>query len=119
MRDTASATDQTQSSLYAHTGHVISLKITNTGTVNAAEVAQLYLSFPQLPGVDFPPWQLRGFKKVFLKAGESKTVTFTLRQKDISYWNVRAQVWTPVEGGIKVKVAGSSRGKGIQRTLNV
>jgi beta-glucosidase len=93
--------------------------ITNTGKVDAAEVAQLYLSFPQLPGVDFPPWQLRGFKKVFIEAGDSKRVTFSLRQKDVSYWNVKAQLWTPVPGDIAVRVAASSRAAGVQKMLRV
>ena len=93
----------------------VSATITNTGKIAGAEVAQLYLSFPTVSGVDFPPFQLRGFKKVFLKPGESKTVTFELRQKDISYWHTARQIWEPLEESkIKVRVAGSSRAKGIE-----
>jgi len=69
--------------------------------------------------VDFPPRQLRGFQKVFLKPGESKTVTFKLRQKDISYWNTALQHWQTLrEDKITVRVAGSSRAKGIERVMN-
>jgi beta-glucosidase len=97
------------------TRRYVSATITNTGRVAGAEIAQLYLSFPTVPGIDFPPFQLRGFKKVFLKPGESKTVTFKLREKDISYWNTARQMWESVmESKIKVRVAGSSRAKGIE-----
>jgi hypothetical protein len=53
------------------TRRYVSATITNTGRVAGAEIAQLYLSFPTVPGIDFPPFQLRGFKKVFLKPSES------------------------------------------------
>jgi beta-glucosidase len=69
--------------------------------------------------VDFPPWQLRGFKKVMLKPGESKTVTFELRRKDVSFWNAGKQEWVVVDGQIKVRVAGSSRADGVKGSFTV
>jgi beta-glucosidase len=69
--------------------------------------------------VDFPPWQLRGFKKVFLKPGESKTVTFELRRKDVSYWDVGRQEWVVVNGEIAVRIAGSSRAEGVESSFSV
>jgi beta-glucosidase len=95
-------------------GPTISATITNSGKTAGAEVAQLYLSFPVHGNVDFPPWQLRGFKKVTLQPGESKTVSFELRKKDVSYWDVRSQAWLVVEGTFKARVAGSSREKGVE-----
>ncbi|KAF2674079.1 putative beta-glucosidase L [Microthyrium microscopicum] len=108
-----------QSTLYASTGHRISATITNSGKVAGAEVPQLYLSFPTIGAVDFPPQQLRGFQKIFLKPGESKKVTFTLRNKDVSYWDIRSQDWSPVKGQVGVKIAGSSRLTGASRILNL
>jgi beta-glucosidase len=104
---------------YFHTitGHKISVTVKNTGKVAGAEVAQLYLSFPRDMAVDFPPQQLRGFQKVFLKPGESRTVWFRLRHKDISYWNVQSQVWTRARGQATVKVASSSRMKGVEAPI--
>jgi beta-glucosidase len=103
---------QTQNSLYAFLPHTISTTVTNTGLEAGAEVAQLYLSLTQT-GVEFPPWQLRGFKKVMLQPGESKTVEFRLRKKDVSYWDVKTQEWRTVADGIVgVKVANSSRAVG-------
>jgi beta-glucosidase len=114
---TADASPQTQASLYAKSGPTISATVKNTGSVAGAEVAQLYLSFPQLGLVDFPPWQLRGFKKVMLKPGESKTVTFDLRRKDMSYWDIGRQAWVLVDGNIRARVATSSRAKGVEGSL--
>lgn len=105
---------QSQSSLYAKIGPTVSATITNSGKTAGAEIAQLYLSFPAVGSIDFPPWQLRGFKKVMLQPGESKTVTFELRKKDVSYWDVSSQSWIAIGGEIKAKVAGSSRAKGVE-----
>ncbi|QDS75093.1 hypothetical protein FKW77_007013 [Venturia effusa] len=102
---------QTQASQFRLLPHIISTTLTNTGTIAGAEVLQLYLSLAS-PGIDFPPWQLRGFKKVFLKPGENKVVQFRLRRKDVSYWDVAGQQWKEVQGEIKFKVANSSRAEG-------
>ncbi|HLX84192.1 MAG TPA: glycoside hydrolase family 3 C-terminal domain-containing protein [Terriglobales bacterium] len=56
--------------------------VTNTGKREGDEVAQLYLSFPDIAGA--PLRALRGFKRVHLKAGESQTVRFELRDRDLS-----------------------------------
>jgi beta-glucosidase len=56
--------------------------VTNKGTVAGDEVAQLYLTFPGVPGA--PLRALRGFKRVHLNAGESQTVHFGLAARDLS-----------------------------------
>ena len=56
--------------------------VTNTGKRDGDEVAQLYLEFPHVAGA--PLRALRGFKRVHLKAGESQTVQFELRDRDLS-----------------------------------
>ena len=56
--------------------------VTNTGKRDGDEVAQLYLEFPHVAGA--PLRALRGFKRVHLKAGESQTVHFELRDRDLS-----------------------------------
>ena len=54
--------------------------ITNTGDRDGDEVAELYLTFPKVPGA--PLRALRGFQRVHLKAGESQTVHFELKDRD-------------------------------------
>jgi hypothetical protein len=56
--------------------------ITNTGKREGDEVAQLYLSFPSVPGA--PLRALRGFKRVHLSPGESQKVRFELKDRDLS-----------------------------------
>jgi beta-glucosidase len=56
--------------------------LTNTGKVAGDEVAQLYLNFPQVAGA--PIKALRGFTRVHLEPGASRTVTFTLKPRDMS-----------------------------------
>ena len=64
----------------------ISCSITNTGNVDAYDVPQLYVR--QMSG-DFarPIAELKGFQKIFIPAGETRTVTFTLSREDLGYWH--------------------------------
>ena len=75
----------------------ITFTLTNTGSVAGAEIAQLYVAKPDA-AVFRPAKELKGFAKVFLKAGESKTVTIPLDDKTFRYWNVATDRWE-VEGG--------------------
>ena len=75
----------------------VTFTITNTGSVAGAEIAQLYVAKPDA-AVFRPAKELKGFAKVFLKAGESKTVTIPLDDKTFRYWNVATDSWE-VEGG--------------------
>lgn len=71
--------------------------LTNKGSYDGAEVAQLYVAMPD--GKVFrPAKELKGFAKIFLKAGESKTVTIPFDDKTFRYWNVLTNHWE-IEGG--------------------
>ena len=71
--------------------------ITNTGKVDGAEVAQLYVS-AKAPKIYRPAKELKGFTKVFLKAGESRTVTIPLDDKAFRYFNVKTDRFE-IDGG--------------------
>ena len=75
----------------------VTFTLTNTGSRAGAEIAQLYVAKPDAT-VFRPARELKGFAKVFLKAGESKTVTIPLDDKTFRYWNVATDCWE-VEGG--------------------
>ncbi|EDQ89527.1 uncharacterized protein MONBRDRAFT_32335 [Monosiga brevicollis MX1] len=85
----------------------VSVTVTNTGSKAGAEVAQLYLGFPSSAGE--PPRQLKGFEKVVLAPGAKTTVTFDLRPRDLSIWDVKQHAWSPVSGTFEVAVGASSR----------
>ena len=69
----------------------VTVTVANAGEVDGAEVAQLYVGFPESAAT--PPRQLRGFEKLLLAAGESAETTFELRRRDLSVWDVERQNW--------------------------
>ncbi len=72
--------------------------LTNTGRADGKEVVQLYVGGPK--GRIFrPEKELKGFKKVFLKAGESKVITIPFDDKTFRFWN-RLTNRFEVEGGV-------------------
>lgn len=86
----------------------VNATVTNNGTVTGSEVAQLYIGLPS-SAPESPPKQLRGFDKINLKPGASGAVTFNLRRKDLSYWDVPSQTWILPEGDFDIWVGASSR----------
>lgn len=85
----------------------VSATVANTGGVAGAEVPQLYIGYPASVGE--PPKQLRGFSKLKLAAGASGNATFTLRRRDLSYWDEKTRQWTVPSGEFAVFVGASSR----------
>ena len=84
----------------------VSAKLTNTGSVAGADVAQIYLGDPARAGE--PPRQLVGFRKVFLKPGGSARVEFTVTPRDTWWWDQPAGGWTQTAGEYHVYVGDSS-----------
>jgi beta-glucosidase len=83
--------------------------VTNTGKVTGDEVAQLYLSFPDVKGA--PLRALRGFQRVHLEPGKSQTVRFELKQRDLS---MVSEAGEPIiaAGRYSVSVGGGQPGTG-------
>jgi len=84
----------------------VTLTVTNTGSCAGAEVVQLYVAKPDAK-IFRPVKELKGFVKVQLEAGESKTVTIPLDDKAFRYWNVVTDRWE-VEGGSYQLLVGAS-----------
>jgi beta-glucosidase len=85
----------------------ISFMLQNTGNYDSDEVAQLYVSFPG-SGVERPGKALKGFARVYLKKGESKTVTIPLKGSDIAYWDTEKGKWALEPGRINFFIGSSS-----------
>lgn len=85
----------------------VTTSIKNTGSLEGSEVAQLYVSFPK--EAQQPVRILRGFEKVSIAPGESAKVQFSLRRRDLSYWDVTAQQWAIAKGKYTFSVGASSR----------
>ncbi|KAJ7172348.1 putative beta-glucosidase [Mycena filopes] len=87
--------------------YTASVRVTNTGKAQGAEVAQLYVSFPA--SENEPPYLLRGFDKLDLAPGKSATATFELTRKDLSVWDVVNQRWEIPGGSFTLSAGSSSR----------
>jgi beta-glucosidase len=87
----------------------VTANMTNTGKVAGAEVAQLYISFPNSTEFPSPPKQLRGFSKIYLQPGQSQQVSFDVTRREMSVWNTVIQNWQLVRGQYTFLVGNSSR----------
>jgi beta-glucosidase len=82
--------------------------VKNTGTRPGAEVVQLYVHDGHSK-IDRPVHELKGFKRVELKPGESSWFTFTLNRADLSYWSPEKKDWVAEPGTFEIQVGASSR----------
>ena len=73
-------------------GKTVSFTLSNTGKIDGAEIAQVYVSCRTGKAIR-PKKELKGFQKVFLKAGESRRVTVTLDDKAFRYFNTDTRRW--------------------------
>ena len=85
----------------------VTLTVTNTGKRAGAEIVQLYVA---KPGAEVlrPAQELKGFAKVQLQPGESKTVTIPLDDKVFRYWNTKTDSWEVEGGSYELRVGASS-----------
>ncbi len=84
-----------------------SVEVKNTGDVDGKEVVQLYIQ--DLVGSSTRPVkELKGFEKISLKAGESKTVSFKITEEDLKFYNT-ALKFVAEPGDFKVYIGGNSR----------
>ncbi len=96
----------------------VSFKIKNTGAVDGAEVAQVYVSDVEST-IYRPVKELKGFKKVFLKAGEEKEISITLDKRAFAYYNVKLHDWHVESGDFRILVGASSRDIKLETTVFV
>lgn len=82
--------------------------VTNTSDVDAAETVQVYVA-PGKAKVARPKHELKGFKKVFLKGGESVEVRIELDERAFAYWSERFNDWHVEAGEYGIEVGVSSR----------
>lgn len=86
----------------------LSFVLTNIGETDGAEVAQVYLEHESTQRI-YVKQQLIGFEKVFLKAGESQTVTIELPTRAFEYFNTASEQWEVDGGQYSIGVGAHSR----------
>ncbi|WP_099466875.1 beta-glucosidase family protein [Konateibacter massiliensis] len=85
----------------------VSVDVTNTGECIGKEVIQLYVAVRECE-VLRPIKELRGFDKIELAPGETKTVLFQLEQRDFSYWNEEAHCFHMPAGSYEIQIGRSA-----------
>jgi beta-glucosidase len=95
------------SSLKGNQTLTASVTVTNTGKVDGKEVVQLYIR-DLVGSITRPVKELKGFQKIMLKAGETKTVSFNITPNDLKFYNGKlAYDWEP--GEFVIMIGGNSR----------
>jgi beta-glucosidase len=82
--------------------------VSNVGSRDGAEVTQLYVQEVK-PRLQRPLKELKGFSKIFLKAGEKKTLTIPLDERSFAFYDPEKKSWIAEAGDFKILVGGSSR----------
>lgn len=85
----------------------VSFSLKNTGAVDGAEIAQLYVAKPDSALIR-PLRELKGFRKVFLRAGEQTRVTIGLDDKAFRFFDVESNAWQREAGEYELQVGASS-----------
>ena len=94
-------------------GRTVSLTVTNVGKVEGKEVVQLYVGDDQA-SVLRPTKELKHFKKINLKPGETQTVAFTISDDDLKFYDETSKDWKLEPGSFTIYIGSSStdiRGK--------
>jgi beta-glucosidase len=104
MRDTDSLTVQ--------------VDVRNVGQVESQEVVQLYVEDEEA-SVQRPPRELKGFCKIDLRPGETKTVSFTLAARAFAFWSPEHGDWVVETGSFVVSVGASSRDLRLKASVRI
>ena len=96
------------SAVQSEVGLEVTLTITNTGSRDGREVAQVYVGVPGSAAVR-PVRELKGFASVEVAAGASRQVTIVIPSEDLAYFDTASAAWTVESGDYAVSVGASSR----------
>ena len=107
LNEVISATKCAKRSLESFGILKVSVDVANTGDRDGAEVVQLYIADTEA-SIDRPSKELKGFEKVYLKAGEKRTVTFEIDTEDLSFFDAEKHAWVAEPGEFHALFARSS-----------
>jgi beta-glucosidase len=95
----------------------LSFTVTNAGTRDGAEIAEVYAALPE--GAGEPPKRLVGWSKVKLNAGDRKEVTVEVDLEYLSIFNVERDGWQLIPGSYTFLVGGSSQSLPLKESINL
>ncbi|AQR92992.1 glycoside hydrolase family 3 C-terminal domain-containing protein [Clostridium saccharoperbutylacetonicum] len=93
-------------------------KLTNTGDIEGAETVQVYVKDEEA-SVERPEIELKGFDKVYLKAGETKEIEIKLDKKALAFYSVEDKKWTIEKGAFEIFVGSSSEDIRLNGEINL
>ena len=94
---------------------LVTTEITNTGEVDGEEVAQLYIR-DNVSSVTRPIKELKGYQRVFLKAGETKKIKFTLNAESLAFYDIDMN-YVVEPGTFTIMTGSSSNKKDLKKTI--
>jgi beta-glucosidase len=106
------------SSIEAKGAVTVSITLRNTGERDGDEVVQMYVAYPH-SAVSRPVEELEGFKRVHLRAGESRTVNIPLPASALPYWEEANHGFTLESGTLEISVGASSDDIRLRKTIDV
>jgi len=92
--------------------------VTNTGKRAGDEVVQLYVEHVGSK-VERPIRDLRGYQRVTLTPGQTRTVSFRLPAKSFAYWNTDKHAWVVEPEQVRLRVGASSSDLRVDKTITV
>ncbi|HKW17847.1 MAG TPA: glycoside hydrolase family 3 C-terminal domain-containing protein [Terriglobales bacterium] len=99
--------------------HSVSFDVTNTGSRAGDAVAQLYIAPPSHEAVPRPQKELKGFSRVSLQPGETKSLTLPLNTRSFAYYDVNGKEWRAEKGTYEVLVGSSSEDIALRGTVQL
>ncbi len=96
----------------------VSFVLTNEGTMEADEVAQVYVHRVN-SSVEWPVKELKAYKRVTLKAGESRKLTLSIPMDDLRYWDENASAWKLEKGQLQLLVGSASDDIRLKTNVNI
>ncbi len=110
---------KTSSPTLAKDGEInVSVDVQNTGARAGEEVVQLYVHHKK-SALEHPAQELRGFKRIALMPGETKTVEMRLPAASLAYWDTAKQTFVVESGKVELRVGASSADERLKTTVDV
>ncbi len=96
----------------------VTFDLSNRGQQEADEVAQVYIARPDSK-VERPKYELKGFKRVAVQAGQTTKVTISIPKEQLRHWNEFQHAWNVEKGKAVIYVGGSSDNLPLQTTVEI
>jgi len=105
-------------SLHANGSILVKVDLKNTGSRAGEEVVQLYVKHPN-SSIQRPLQELKAFRRLALRPGETRTVTFELKGEQLSYWDVSRRKFVVESGSSQLMIGSSSADIKLKKPVSV